>query len=110
MTDKERDIEEYFVTQVRKAGGWPVKLTSPGNAGMPDRMVLWPGGAVDFVELKRPGGKVRPLQLSALKRLQELGFAAFVISDRGTVDIYTGKIPFWAAGNKEPGKDGLYDF
>lgn len=86
--DIERDIEGYFVTKVRKAGAWPVKLTSPANAGMPDRLVLWPEGKVNFVELKRPGGKARPLQVVQMERLEDMGFTALVISTREEVDAY----------------------
>lgn len=36
-------------------GGWAVKFSSPGLDGMPDRLVLFPGGKLGFVELKAPG-------------------------------------------------------
>ena len=68
--DIEKNIEQYFVRKVKAAGGWPVKLACPGTAGMPDRMVLWPEGECQFVELKRPGGRPRPLQVSLMNRLQ----------------------------------------
>lgn len=86
--DNERNIEKYFVSKVRAAGGWPVKLTCPGTAGMPDRMVLWKGGGCHFVELKRPGGKPRPLQAMQLNTLREFGFVAIVLSTREDVDLY----------------------
>lgn len=39
----------------KKMGGWAVKFSSPGLDGMPDRLVLFPGGKLGFVELKAPG-------------------------------------------------------
>jgi len=33
-----------------------IKLISPGNTGIPDRLALCDDGAVWFVEFKRPGG------------------------------------------------------
>ena len=33
------------------------KFVSPGNAGVPDRVVILQGGKSGFVELKRPGEK-----------------------------------------------------
>lgn len=84
--DNERNIEQYFVAKVRAAGGWPVKLTSQGTAGMPDRLVLWQGGKVSFVELKRPGGKPRPLQYRQMDKLVALGFQVHIVSTREGVD------------------------
>lgn len=86
--DIEKNIEQYFVRKVKAAGGWPVKLACPGTAGMPDRMVLWPEGECQFVELKRPGGRPRPLQVSLMNRLHAIGFVAIVLSTREDVDLY----------------------
>lgn len=86
--DIEKNVEQYFVRKVKAAGGWPVKLSCPGASGMPDRMVLWPGGVVHFVEMKRPGGKLRPLQIVTMNRLRELDHSAFVIDRKEAVDLY----------------------
>ena len=40
----EKSIEEYLRDQVRKIGGKAYKFVSPGNAGVPDRLVVLPGG------------------------------------------------------------------
>lgn len=69
----EREVEKALVHQVRKAGGIAPKLTSPANAGMPDRLIILPQGKVCFVELKAPGKKPRPLQLRQMQRLTNLG-------------------------------------
>ena len=55
------------------------KFTSPGTAGVPDRIVLMPGGRIAFVEVKAPGEKPRPLQLSRHKLLRRLGFLVYVL-------------------------------
>lgn len=83
---QEKTIENYLVRQVLAEGGWAIKLASPNAAGLPDRLILLPGGAVIFAELKRPGGKVRPLQKSAHRRLRELGFAVYTIDSKDGVD------------------------
>jgi len=63
---RERKIETMLVKQVKAAGGMALKLISPGMAGVPDRIVLLPGGRILFVELKAPGEKPRPLQRKPL--------------------------------------------
>ena len=60
-------------------GGWAVKFSSPGLDGMPDRLVLFPGGKLGFVELKAPGKKMRPLQE---KRKRTLGFLVFCVDSK----------------------------
>ncbi len=90
MKDIERDVEKYFVTQVRAAGGWPIKLTSPGTAGLPDRLVLWDGGGTSFVEMKRPGGVLRPLQVRQMRKLTDRGFDVWVVSTKAEVDRFVG--------------------
>jgi hypothetical protein len=55
----EKDIERKLVVTVKNAGGIAPKLVSPGFAGMPDRIILLPGGHMAFAELKAPGKKPR---------------------------------------------------
>ena len=75
----EKDIEKRLRKQVKKLGGVALKLTSPGRAGVPDRLILFPGGRVVFVETKAPGKKLRPLQEKRFEQLQNLGFRAVKI-------------------------------
>ena len=58
----EKDIERKFGELVRKRGGLFYKFVSPGNSGVPDRIVIPPGGEVWFVELKTVAGKLTELQ------------------------------------------------
>lgn len=53
--------------------------TSPGINGMPDRILLFPGGRIAFVELKAPGEKMRPLQVKRKRQLEKLGFLVYCI-------------------------------
>ncbi len=69
----ERQVEQALVREVRKHGGIAPKFTSPGTAGMPDRIVILPEGKVCFVELKAPGQKPRPIQTRQMDRLTQLG-------------------------------------
>ena len=76
---REKDIERRLVAEIRKNGGLCLKFISPGWSGAPDRICLWPDGEVVFVELKRPGGKVRPLQERRAEQLHKLGFEVLVV-------------------------------
>ena len=85
----ERDVERALIRAVRKAGGMCLKFVSPGYAGVPDRLCLLPGGRVFFAEVKRPGGKPRPLQLKRHSELRKLGFEVYVIDSKEECDGVT---------------------
>lgn len=78
---REKAIEGKLVQMVKASGGIAPKFVSPGFAGMPDRIVLLPGGHIGFVEVKAPGEKPRPLQLARHGLLRRLGFKVFVLDD-----------------------------
>lgn len=77
----EKQIEQKLVKYVTDLGGWAIKLTSPGTSGLPDRLLLMPGGIMAFVEVKAPGKKPRALQQVQMRRLKQLGFHVFVLDD-----------------------------
>lgn len=83
---RERDIEKYLRERVRAAGGRAYKFVSPGNAGVPDRLVLFPGARAVFVELKAPGRKPTTLQVAQQRRIAALGFEVLVIDSKQGVD------------------------
>ena len=76
---REKSIEEKLVEAVKAAGGVCWKFTSPGTAGVPDRIVLMPQGRIAFVEVKAPREKPRPLQLARHRLLRELGFRVYIL-------------------------------
>lgn len=76
---REKQIEQKLVQAVRKSGGMCLKFVSPNFVGMPDRLILLPGGKIAFAELKAPGEKPRPLQLSRHRLLRRLGFPVYVL-------------------------------
>ncbi|WP_017726753.1 VRR-NUC domain-containing protein [Halalkalibacterium ligniniphilum] len=74
---QESRLERRLKNEVEKVGGMAVKFTSPGMAGVPDRLVLLPGGRAIFVEMKAPGEPLRPLQAKRKKQLERLGFQSY---------------------------------
>ena len=83
---REKDIEKELAARVRAMGGIAPKFTALGFDGMPDRLVLLPGGRMGFVELKATGKKPRPLQLARHRLLRRLGFKVYVIDEINQID------------------------
>ena len=75
----EKTIEEKLRKAVKAAGGLAIKFVSPGYSGVPDRLILFPGGTIAFIELKAPGKTPRPLQVKRKRQLEELGFSVYCI-------------------------------
>ena len=55
-----------------------LKLSPLGAAGIPDRLLLMPGGRVAFIEFKAPGRYLKPLQRWWRDRLAAMGFTVAV--------------------------------
>lgn len=78
---RESKIEKELVDQVKAIGGLAWKFVSPGTRGVPDRLVILPGGRTIYVELKRPGEKPEPLQLKRHRELEARGHKVYVIDN-----------------------------
>ena len=76
---REKIIEQHLVKAVKNSGGIAPKLVCPGFDGMPDRLVLLPGGKIGFVEVKAPGKEPRPLQVARHGLLRRLGFKVYIL-------------------------------
>lgn len=84
----EKDIEKYFRRKLTDQGCIVFKFVSPGNVGVPDRIVISKTGKVYFVELKRPGGRVRELQILCIQKLKNHNVWAGVLSTKAEVDDF----------------------
>ena len=76
----EKDIERWLGIQLKKLGCIYMKFVSPGNDGVPDRIVVLPGGSVVFVELKDKKGVLMANQRIQVARLRKQGALVFVIT------------------------------
>lgn len=76
---REKTIEKKLVRRAAEAGGLCMKFTSPGMRGVPDRIVLLPGGHITFVEVKAPGKTPDKIQKTVHAMIRELGFKVVIL-------------------------------
>ena len=88
----EKDIERFLVNGVKKLGGVAYKFVSPGNAGVPDRLIVMPGGRVYFVELKTDAGYATVLQKRQMNRLLRLGCNVNLVRGLDGIKILLARI------------------
>lgn len=87
----ERQVEHYLALKVCSIGGLCFKFTSPGNAGVPDRIVIHEG-RVMFVELKKPGETPRELQKFTAKKMRDKGVFVYCMSCKQQVDAFINEL------------------
>ncbi|MER6520054.1 VRR-NUC domain-containing protein [Streptomyces sp. NPDC001553] len=87
----ERAIEGYLLAQCREHGFLCLKFVSPARGGVPDRIVVAPCGTV-FVEVKRPGGRLRKLQQLTHAKLRRHGAEVHVVDDKPSVDAFVANL------------------
>lgn len=87
----ESQIENYLKLKIKQIGGLYYKFTSPGNAGVPDRLVAYKG-VLNLIELKRPGGYLRPLQKKVIYDLCKQDIEVKVLSTKEEVKAYVAEL------------------
>lgn len=91
MAKLEKEIERKLGAMVEHHGGRCLKWVCPGWSGVPDRLLLLPGGRIYFVETKRPaGGRLSALQRKWRDWLLKLGFSYAVVwneADISTLEL-----------------------
>lgn len=85
MAEIEKDVEAYLKRKVTARGGLCMKFVSPGLSGVPDRIVVL-NGQIVFVEMKKPGGRPRPLQVRVINLLRNQGCQVEVIDTKEQVE------------------------
>jgi hypothetical protein len=83
----ESPIEKHLVKLVKKAGGLCYKWVSPGNVGVPDRIVFFNGG-IFLVETKSTTGKLRVMQTKQKEWLAERGAEVVVLNSKAKVESW----------------------
>jgi len=88
----EKTLERKLVERVKRLGGLALKFFSATFTGMPDRIVLMPGGRVYFAEIKTTGKKPTARQAFVHRLLRQLGFEVWVIDTNELLDEFTERI------------------
>lgn len=78
-------LEEFFCKRVRLLGGYTVKMIPAIERGVPDRLVLLPGGGLYLVELKADHGALRPDQVQWHQRVAAIGHDVIVLTGKDEV-------------------------
>ncbi len=85
---EEQRLERRLKQEIERRGGQALKFVSPGHRGVPDRIVLMPGGRLWFVEMKATGKHLRPLQARRARELGALGFQVRLVSTDEELDRF----------------------
>lgn len=83
----ESKVEKHLRTEAKKHGYLCYKFTSPGNNGVPDRVLIGHGETL-FIETKAPGEEPRKLQLKVHERMRKHGATVLVIDTKEKVDQF----------------------
>jgi len=84
----EKTLEKKLREEVKKLGGLALKFSSSTYTGMPDRIVLMPGGKTYWVELKSTGKKQTPIQTRVERKLYSLEHYVFLIDSLYTLSCF----------------------
>ena len=88
----EKYIERKLVEAVKGCGGMCIKLLCDQLIGLPDRLCLFPGHKIAFVEVKTTGQKPRKIQQFMHEKLRSLGFKVKVIDTVEDIAIFISSI------------------
>lgn len=89
---KEYAVEKHLVQKAQECGGICLKFISPGTAGVPDRIVILPGGKIGFAELKAQGKKPRLVQRAVLRVLYRLGCRVAAIDNKKSAEGFIRRL------------------
>lgn len=88
----EKLLERKLREAVKRAGGLALKWVSPGVTGVPDRIIILPGGKVKLVEVKSTGKKQSDRQVIMAGMLDKLGLPVAVIDSQETLTEFLNGI------------------
>lgn len=84
--ESEKVLERKLNSGVKKLGGLSFKFVPLLISGIPDRIILLPGGRIFFAEIKTTKKKPRKLQTFWINKIRKLGFRVEVIDTSEQID------------------------
>ena len=88
QSQREAAIEAKLRDEMTRRGCICYKFVSPGNNGVPDRMIITPDGEVIFIELKTERGRLSAEQKVQIRRLRDHCMTVFVLYGAEDVDSF----------------------
>lgn len=93
--EDEREVEAYLRKACARRGWICWKFNSTNTRGVPDRVVIREGGRTAFIEVKRPGGRLSPMQKLRHRELAAAGADVATVYNRADVDALIAR---WTGG------------
>ena len=89
---RESAIEARLRDGVKAMGGICWKFVSPGTTGVPDRIIILPGGRIIFVELKADTGRTSDIQQYRINELRNIGADVRILKGLSQVKAFLEEV------------------
>ena len=100
MGKPEGIVENYLTKKAAEHDFLCYKFTSPGNRGVPDRIVVGRGHTV-FIELKSATGKLSKLQEITIAKMRDRGADVRVFNSKQEIDDFFVETAKWRKSPKK---------
>lgn len=91
MGKRENKVETYLKDEIKRLGGLCYKWESPGEKGVPDRIVII-NGKIYFIEIKTVDGVTSPQQTRQIAKLKLNKANVHVLFGEKQVDEFINNI------------------
>lgn len=89
---RESVIEARLRDGVKAMGGICWKFVSPGTTGVPDRIIILPGGRIIFAELKADAGRTSDIQQYRINELRRIGADVRILKGLSQVKAFLEEV------------------
>ncbi len=87
---KESQLQSKIIERLKSHGWYVVKLIQTNVNGIPDLMCIRKGNVI-FLEVKREGGELTPLQEHRIKQLNSFGVYARMVDKIEDINVHCHK-------------------